>query len=121
MRHLWVAAALAALPLSAHAQETGAAPAPQVAPSSCAAFTEAPAPPDGATATAEQVQAAVAAYEVWRAATQATLDCRAAEVRSLNAQATARANEYRTAQAENAERAAAFQAQLDIFAARRQR
>ncbi|MGD9982373.1 MAG: hypothetical protein AB7H66_09035 [Hyphomonadaceae bacterium] len=55
MKYVGVAAALLALTLSAHAQETTTAPAEPVAPSACAAFTEAPAPPDGATATVQQI------------------------------------------------------------------
>jgi hypothetical protein len=109
--------AAAAITASAWAQETTTAP-PAIPPSSCAALTQAPAPPDGATATEAQMRAAVAEFEEWRTREQATLDCRRAEVETLNAQATARANEYRTAQADNQARAAAFQAQIDVYQAR---
>lgn len=97
------------------AQETSA---PAVPPSACPAFTPAPDAPDAASATADQMRAAVQGFEAWRVQTQATLDCRSAEVTSLNAQSEARTNEYRAAQADNAARAAAFQAQLDAFRAR---
>jgi hypothetical protein len=117
---LAVAAALAAMATQALAQQSEPA-ASDIPPSACAAFTSAPPAPDGATATAAQMREAVAEYEAWRAQTQATLDCRAAEVNALNAQARARTEEYRAAQADNAERAAAFQAQLDVFQARQRR
>jgi len=110
-------AAVAMFATGALAQET----APDVPPSTCAAFTPTPSPPDGVTATADQVRAAVAEFEVWRAATQATLDCRSAEVRALAAQAETRRNEYVAAQTENQAGATAFQAQLDIYAARQRR
>lgn len=101
------------------AQETSTpAAAPEVPPSSCPAFVQAPDAPDAASANADQMRAAVQGFEAWRVQTQATLDCRSAEVRSLNAQSEARTAEYRAAQADNATRAAAFQAQLDAFRAR---
>lgn len=116
MRLMAALALCAALGMgAAHAQETAA---PAVPPSTCGAFPEPPAAPDGATATAEQVRAAVAAYEAWRAQEQPILDCRRAEADALNAQANARASEYRTRQTENVARAQAFQAQLDIAQAR---
>lgn len=113
-----LALAAAAITASAWAQETTTAPPPTVPASSCAALTQAPAPPDGATVTEAQMRAAVTAFEEWRTREQATLDCRRAEVETLNAQARARADEYRAAQADNAARAAAFQAQIDVFQAR---
>jgi hypothetical protein len=67
------------------------------------------------------MNAAIATYEAWRAQTQTTLDCRSAEVRTLNAQAEARAEEFRAAQAENQTRATAWQAQLDAYQARQGR
>lgn len=115
-----IAAALTALAAPAFAQDAEPA-APVVPPSSCAAFAPAPPPPDGATATAAQMNEAVAAYEAWRAGTQAALDCRAAEVNALNAEARARTEEYRAGHADSVARAAAFQAQLDIFQARQRR
>lgn len=96
-------------------------PAGRRAPSACAAFVQSPAAPDGATVTRAQMEAAVAAFEAWRVREQTTLDCRRAEADALNAQATARANEYRAAQADNTARAAAFQAQIAIFQARPER
>ncbi len=93
-------------------------PAPVIPPSACAAVVQAPGPPDGATATNAQMQAAAAAFETWRAAEQVTIDCRRAEAETLRLQAIARADEYRAAQADNTARAAAFQAQITIFEAR---
>jgi hypothetical protein len=119
MRFVLAAVAFAAVTQSVQAQETTTLPPPP--PSSCAAFTPAPSPPDGASATIDQVRAAVAGYETWQATTQATLDCRFAEVRALNAQVEARRNELVAAQADNTARATAFQAQLDIFSARQRR
>lgn len=95
--------------------------APAVPPSTCGAFTPAPEAPDAASATPDQMRAAVQGFEAWRVQTQVVLDCRRAEVDLLNAQADARAAEYRAAQADNAARTAAFQTQLDAFQARRRR
>jgi hypothetical protein len=114
MRLILAAALMAAFAASAQAQETTAS----VPASSCPAIVQAPEPPDGATATQAQMTAAVAAFEAWRASEQATLDCRRAEADTLRLQAQARADEYRAAQADNTARAAAFQAQIDIFQAR---
>lgn len=113
-----LALAAAALTTAAWAQETTTTAPAAVPPSACAAITQSPAPPEGATATDAQMRAAVAAFEAWRVREQTTLDCRRAEADALNAQATARANEYRAAQADNTARAAAFQAQIAIFEAR---
>ncbi|MFN3463583.1 MAG: hypothetical protein ACK4X1_05840 [Terricaulis sp.] len=116
MRLILAAAMFAAVAASAQAQETTTAPA--IPGSACPAFVQSPAPPDGATATQAQMAAAAAAFEAWRVTEQATLDCRRAEADALRLQAQARADEYRAAQAENTARAAAFQAQIDIFQAR---
>ncbi len=114
-----LALAAATLTATAWAQDTtttaAAAPVP---PSACAAIVQSPAAPDGATVTRAQMEAAVAAFEAWRVAEQMTLDCRRAEADALNAQATARASEYRNAQADNTARAAAFQEQIRIYQAR---
>lgn len=64
------------------------------------------------------MQAGAAAFEAWRVNEQTTIDCRRAEAETLRLQAQARADEYRAAQADNAARAAAFQAQITIFEAR---
>lgn len=93
-------------------------PAVVVPPSTCPAVVQAPAAPDGATATSAQMQAAAGAFEIWRAAEQTTIDCRRTEAETLRLQAIARADEYRAAQADNTARAAAFQAQIAIFEAR---
>ena len=116
MRYVLAAALFAAFTVSAQAQETTAPAA--VPGSACPAFVQSPAPPDGATATQAQMTAAAAAFEAWRVTEQATLDCRRAEADALRVQAQARADEYRAAQTENTARAAAFQAQIDIFQAR---
>ena len=113
-----LALAASALTTAAWAQDTTTPTPAAVPPSACAAVTQSPAPPDGATVTDAQMRAAVAAFEAWRVREQTTLDCRRAEADALNAQATARANEYRAAQADNTARAAAFQAQIGIFQAR---
>ena len=118
MRFVLAAALVAAFATTAQAQESSA---PAVPPSACASVVQAPAPPDGATSTRTQMEAAVAAFDAWRASEQATLDCRRAEAEALNAQARARSDEYRAAQADNTTRAAAFQAQIDIFQARPER
>ncbi len=117
MRFLALLALPAAVFFSANAwaQETAA---PAVPPSTCAAIIQSPAPPEGATATNAQMQAAVAAFEAWRVTEQTTLDCRRVEAEALRLQAVARADEYRAAQADNTARAAAFQAQIVIFEAR---
>jgi hypothetical protein len=116
-----LALAAATLTATAWAQNTTTttttAPA-AVPPSACAAIVQSPAAPEGATVTQAQMEAAVAAFEAWRVAEQATLDCRRAEADALNAQATARATEYRNAQADNVARAAAFQEQIRIYEAR---
>lgn len=116
-----LALAAATLTAAAWAQEATTAPAAPLPPSACAAVVQAPSPPDGATSTRAQMEAAVAAFDAWRAHEQTTLDCRRAEVDALNAQARARADEYRAAQVDNTARAAAFQAQIDIFQARPER
>lgn len=117
MKYVLAAALFASFTMSAQAQTT--APAPAVVPASaCAAVIQAPPAPDGATATEAQMRAAVAAFEAWRTTEQATLDCRRAEADTLRVQAQARADEYRAAQTDNTARAAAFQAQIDIFQAR---
>lgn len=119
MRYVLAAAMFAAFTMSAQAQETTATPpAPVAPPSACAAVVQAPSPPDGATVNEAQMRAAVAAFDAWRTSEQVTIDCRRAEADTLRVQAQARANEYRAAQADNAARAAAFQAQIDIFQAR---
>lgn len=115
MRLILAAALMAAFTVSAHAQES--APA-VVAPSTCPAIVQAPGAPDGATATEAQMRAAVTAFDAWRTTEQATLDCRRTEADALRVQAQARADEYRAAQTDNTARAAAFQAQIDIFQAR---
>lgn len=121
MRYVLAAAMLAAFTMSAQAQETTttapAAPA-VIPPSACAAIVQSPAAPDGATVTRAEMEAAVAAFQAWRVREQATLDCRRAEAEALNAQATARSNEYRAAQTDNVARAAAFQEQIRIYEAR---
>ncbi|MEZ5957987.1 MAG: hypothetical protein R3C27_12350 [Hyphomonadaceae bacterium] len=120
MKYVLAAGLMAALTVSAQAQETAAtAPTPPV--SSCPAFTPAPTAPDAARATAEQMNAAVAGYQAWQATTQATQDCRNAERRALNAQLEARTSELQAAVTANNAAAAAFQAQLDAFHARRNR
>ena len=119
MKYVLAAAMLAAFTMSAQAQTTTTAPAaPAVPPSACAAIVQSPAPPDGATVTRAQMEAAVAAFEAWRAQEQTTLDCRRAEAETLNAQAAARSSEYRAAQTDNVARAAAFQEQIRIYEAR---
>ena len=118
MRLVLAAAMLAAFTMSAQAQETTTTPAATVPPSACAAVVQSPAAPDGATATRAQMEAAVAAFEAWRAQEQTTLDCRRAEAEALNAQARARSDEYRAAQTDNVARAAAFQEQIRIYEAR---
>jgi hypothetical protein len=116
MKYVLAAALIAAFTVSAQAQETTTAPA--VPASACAAIVQSPAPPDGATATRAQMEAAVAAFEAWRVNEQNTLDCRRAEADALTAQASARASEYRAAQADNTARAATFQEQISIYEAR---
>ena len=118
MKRILCVIAVTAAAFGAHAQDDPAVAPVETPPSACAAFVQAPSPPDGATANAAQVHAAVAEYELWQAQTQSTLDCRAAEIRALAAQGEARRNEYIAAQEDNQTRAAAFQAQLDIFSAR---
>jgi hypothetical protein len=118
MRYVLAAALFATFTMSAQAQETTTAAPPPVPPSACAAIVQSPAPPDGATATQAQMTAAAAAFEAWRVTEQTTLDCRRAEAELLRLQATARAEEYRAAQADNVARAAAFQAQIQVFEAR---
>lgn len=119
MRYVLAAAVMAAFCATAQAQET--APAAPVPASSCPAFTPVPTAPDAARATPEQMAAAVAGYQTWQAATQATQDCRNAERRGLNAQIQARTAELETAATANQAGAAAFQAQLDAFHARQGR
>lgn len=118
MRLILAAALMAAFTASAHAQETATTAPAEVAPSTCPAIVQAPGAPDGATATEAQMRAAVTAFDTWRTAEQATLDCRRTEADALRVQAQARADEYRAAQTDNTARAAAFQAQIDIFQAR---
>ena len=120
MRFFASLALIGAICLSANAwaQDTTA---PAILPSSCAAIVQAPSAPDGATATGAQMREAVAAFEAWRVSEQTTLDCRRAEADALRLQASARADEYRAAQADNTARAAAFQAQIAIFEARPER
>lgn len=120
MKYVLAAALFAALTMSAQAQDTTTTPpvAAPVPPSACAAIVQSPAPPDGATVTQAQINAAAAAFEAWRVTEQTTLDCRRAEADALRAQANARAEEYRAAQADNVARAAAFQEQIRIFEAR---
>ena len=107
--------------LSAGAAFAQDAPAPAVPPSTCPAIVQAPAAPDGATASQQDMQAAVARYEAWRVQAEATMQCRAAEVNALNAQSRARRAEYDAALADNQARAAAFQAQIEAAQARRNR
>lgn len=119
MRYVLAAVLMAAFTMSAQAQETTTTPpAAPVPASACPAIVQSPAAPDGATATQAQMNAAAAAFEAWRATEQTTLDCRRAEADALRAQANARADEYRAAQADNLARAAAFQEQIRIFEAR---
>lgn len=118
MRLFALLAVPAAIVFSANAWAQTTAAAPTVPPSACAAVTQAPSPPDGATATNAQMQAGAAAFEAWRVSEQTTIDCRRAEADALRLQAMARADEYRAAQADNTARAAAFQAQIAIFEAR---
>lgn len=124
MRFFALLALPAAVVMSANAwaqDTTTPPPAPVVPPSTCAAVTQAPAAPDGATATTAQMQAGAAAFETWRASEQTTINCRRAEAEGLRLQAAARADEYRAAQADNQARATAFQAQIAIFEARPER
>jgi hypothetical protein len=122
MRLILAAVLMAAFTVSAQAQgTTTTAPAATVPPSACPAVVQAPAAPDGSTVNEAQMRAAVAAFDTWRTSEQATLDCRRAEADALRLQAQARADEYRAAQADNIARAAAFQAQIDIFQARPER
>jgi hypothetical protein len=122
MRLILAAVLTAAFTVSAQAQgTTTTAPAATVPPSACPAVVQAPAAPDGSTVNEAQMRAAVAAFDAWRTSEQATLDCRRAEADALRLQAQARADEYRAAQADNTARAAAFQAQIDIFQARPER
>ncbi|MBK6705358.1 MAG: hypothetical protein IPG56_17420 [Caulobacteraceae bacterium] len=102
---------------AAFAQDT---PAPTVPPSTCPAIVQAPAAWT-ATASQQDMQAAVARYETWRAQAETTMQCRAAEVNALNAQTRARRAEYDAALADNQARAAAFQAQIEAAQARRNR
>lgn len=122
MKYVLAAAMFAAFTMSAQAQDTTTAPpAAPVPASSCPALTPGPTAPDPAHATADQMNAAVASYTAWQAATQTAVDCRNAERRSLNAQLQARTTELQAAQTANQAAAAAFQAQLDAFHARRGR
>jgi hypothetical protein len=118
MRTLVFAAAFAAVAFTAYAQDMGA---PAVPPSSCEAIPPAPTPPNGARANATQIQAAVAQYEAWNASATAIMQCRAQEVRGLQAQVAARTAEYDAGLAAGRDAGAAWQAQLDAFQARQNR
>ena len=85
---LGAAAALMMLAGVALAQTETPAPAPAVtAASQCAALTPAPTPPDGATASIDDINAFNTAYQAWGETATAALQCRRAEV--TQAQATA--------------------------------
>jgi hypothetical protein len=68
----------------------------QAPPSRCSEAPPAPSVPDGATVNNAAWNAAVTAYEAWRVATQAALDCRANEAREAQATVRARVEEYNT-------------------------
>lgn len=119
MRVILAAAMFAGFAASATAQETTTDAT--VAPSSCPAVPAPPAPPNGQRASAEQMNAAIAQYEAWNASTSAPLQCLANEVRTLQAQANARAAEHAAALAAGRETSAAWQAQVDAYQARQRR
>lgn len=116
--------ALAAIVISGAAMaQTGPAPAtptqaPSAPPSRCGEVPVGPAAPDPVTATAEQIQTAVASYDAWRAAVQPNMDCRRAEALELRAAADARAAEYNAANAAAQATGAAFQTAIDAYNAR---
>lgn len=106
---------------SASAQTTTTAPAAPAAPvpaSRCGDVPTAPAAPDGATANAQQMQAAVAAYDAWRAQITPNLECRRAEALEARAIADARTNEFNAANSAARDAGAAFQTSSDAFNAR---
>jgi hypothetical protein len=91
------AALLFAATASAQTPDTTSAPATpqaQVPASRCPAAPAAPTVPDGTTVNTAHWNEATQTYEAWRAATQAVLDCRAAEAREAQAVAAARVSEY---------------------------
>lgn len=98
--------------------ETPATPAVVAPPSRCPAVATAPTPPDGATATAEQIQTATAAYETWRLATVENLACRRQEALELQAAVQARVQEFNAANQAAAAAGAAMQAQVEAYNAR---
>ena len=103
---------------SASAQTTTTAPAAPVPASRCGDVPTAPAAPDGATANAQQMQAAVAAYDAWRAQITPNLECRRAEALEARAIADARTNEFNAANSAARDAGAAFQTSSDAFNAR---
>lgn len=108
---------------SASAQTPTTIPTPPatsaaVPASRCGDVPTAPAAPDGATANVQQMQAAVAAYDAWRAQIMPNLECRRAEALEARAIADARTSEFNAANLAAREAGAAFQTSSDAFNAR---
>ena len=110
------AAAASLMTIAVTDAQTPGAAAPS--PSRCGAVPQAPSAPDGTTATAAQIEAAIAQYDSWRVQVAPILDCRRAEALELRAAADARANEFNAANAIARDTGAAFQAAAAAFAAR---
>ena len=100
---------------SAQTPETSAAAAAPTPPSRCGPVPEAPAAPDGSTAEASAIQAALAEYESWRVLVEANLACRHQEATEARALADARALEFNAANATARETSAAFQTAADAY------
>ena len=94
MRVLVGAAAALLFAASAAAQPAPATPAPPAPPSTCGDVPAQPALPDPAHATAAQMTRGNQTFEAWATDARAKLQCRANEVRTLEAQAQAAGAAY---------------------------
>jgi hypothetical protein len=72
-------------------------PPAEVPPSRCPALSDAPALPDGAVASAAEMEAGNTTYQTWATAYQAAVACRRTEVEELRAIEAARRSEYNAA------------------------
>ena len=103
------------------ATTTAPAAAPVVAPSACPTLADPPTAPDPATATRDQMQVAVAAYEAWRPQAQAVIDCRRPEVDNARATSEARTAEWNRMAPVVRDTAQSFASATAAFAARTNR
>lgn len=122
-----IGAAAAALLLcgAAAAQETtltpGPGPAVQVPPSRCGDLPGTPTAPDGADATSDAMQAAMASFTAWEASYRGILECRRTEAREAQALSEQRTSEFNSGVTSFNATVASWTTEVEEFNARQPR